>query len=161
MFGLFKKKKEEKAMTQDEEMLAKAKAEAEAKDEDTQSEQASEDESFAAQAKDDGDENSQTAEERIKESEGTEKADEERAEEEKEEVPKWAERMLSSLDRIVSYVEEQAKSKAPANAADAEAAETLEAAFGAGNGVFQGEAEHEQKKLSPDEIASIVHKAMK
>ena len=161
MFGKFKKKKEEETMTKDEEMIAKAKADEEAKGDDTQSEQAREDESFAAQAKDDGDENSQTAKDRIDESEGTEKADEKREEEKKEDVPKWAERMLSSLDRIVSYVEEQAKSKAPASAADAAAAEKLDAAFGAGEGVFQGEESHEGKKMTKAEIADLVHKIIR
>lgn len=137
MIGWFKKKKkEESAMTEDEKQEAKAK------------------ENIAEKGPD-----SQTKKDRIDES--AKKADEKREEEKKEDVPKWAEKMLSSLDRIVSYVEEQAKSKAPANAADAAAAEKLDAAFGAGEGVFQGEESHEGKKMSKEEIADLVHKIMR
>lgn len=137
MIGWFKKKKkEESAMTEDEKQEAKAK------------------ENIAEKGPD-----SQTKKDRIDES--AKKADEKREEEKKEDVPKWAEKMLSSLDRIVSYVEEQAKSKAPANAADAAAAEKFDAAFGAGEGVFQGEESHEGKKMSKEEIADLVHKIMR
>lgn len=76
--------------------------------------------------------------------------------ERREDIPKWAERMIESLDRIVSYFEDKAKGDP-----DAKAAEKLDAAFGAGDGVFQGEGEHEAKKMSKEEIASLVHKVMR
>lgn len=162
MIGWFKKKrKEESAMTEDEKQEAKAKEDIAEKGADSQTEKDRIDESVGEQEHLDGNEDSQSAKDRVDESEGAQRADEAREEEKKEDVPKWAEKMLSSLDRIVSYVEEQAKSKAPANAADAAAAEKLDAAFGAGEGVFQGEESHEGKKMTKAEIADLVHKIMR
>ena len=143
-------------MTEDEKQEAKAKEDIAEKGADSQTEKDRIDESVGEQEHLDGNEDSQSAKDRVDESEEAKKADEER-EEREEEMPKWAGRMIESLDRIVSYFEDRAKE----NKSDAKAAEKLDAAFGAGEGVFQGEESHEGKKMSKEEIADLVHKIMR
>lgn len=156
MIGWFKKKKkEESAMTEDEKQEAKAKENIAEKGSDSQTKKDSIDERVGEQDHLDGNTDSQSAKDRLDEPEGAKKEDDARGER-REDIPKWAERMIESLDRIVSYFEDKAKGDP-----DAKAAEKLDAAFGAGDGVFQGEGEHEAKKMSKEEIASLVHKVMR
>jgi len=85
-FNFFKKSNQRSnEMTQDEKEIKKAKEDVAEKGSDSQTEKDRIDESVGEQEKRDGDENSQNAKDRVDESEGTEKSDEKRAEEKKEE----------------------------------------------------------------------------
>lgn len=113
MLGLFKKKKEDSAMTKDEKQAAEAEAKMKERGEEDgtkdQTAQDVKDEIVGAEEKAAGDENSQSAKAREKESEGTKEYDEKKAEEKREEkteekseesMPAWAERMLGMIERL-------------------------------------------------------------
>lgn len=163
MFGFLKKnKKEESAMTEDEKEIKKAKDNVAEKGADSQTEQDRVDESVGEQEEHDGDENSQNAKDRVDESEGTEKSDEKRAEEKKEEYDDdFKERMLSFMERMEKRFDELEKRTVAAADGDAEAAKRMEETYGIGNGVFQGSDKGApERKLSKEEIASKIAKIM-
>lgn len=120
------------------------------------------DESVGEQEEHDGDENSQNAKDRVDESEGTEKSDEKRAEEKKEEYDDdFKERMLSFMERMEKRFDELEKRTVAAADGDAEAAKRMEETYGIGNGVFQGSDKGApERKLSKEEIASKIAKIM-
>lgn len=160
MFGFLKKifqKKEDATVTEDEKQEAEAKKDIAEKGEDSQSEKDRIDESVGEQEHLDGNEDSQSAKDRIDESEGARKADEERAEKE-EDAPAWAKEILSALSSLAEAIKAQ---PTPNEAANAAAEERMDAAFGIGNGVFQGDpAEQPNKRMTKEEIADVVSKLM-
>ena len=163
MFGFLKKnKKEESAMTEDEKEIKKAKDNVAEKGADNQTGQDRVDESVGEQEEHDGDENSQNAKDRVDESEGTEKSDEKRAEEKKEEYDDdFKERMLSFMERMEKRFDELEKRTVAAADGDAESAKRMEETYGIGNGVFQGSDKGTpERKLSKEEIASKIAKIM-
>lgn len=149
-------------MTQDEKEIKKAKEDVAEKGSDSQTEKDRIDESVGEQEKRDGDENSQNAKDRVDESEGTEKSDEKRAEEKKEEYDDdFKGRMLSFMERMEKRFDELEKRTVAAADGDAEAAKRMEETYGIGNGVFQGSDKGApERKLSKEEIASKIAKIM-
>lgn len=149
-------------MTEDEKEIKKAKDNVAEKGADSQTEQDRVDESVGEQEEHDGDENSQNAKDRVDESEGTEKSDEKRAEEKKEEYDDdFKERMLSFMERMEKRFDELEKRTVAAADGDAEAAKRMEETYGIGNGVFQGSDKGApERKLSKEEIASKIAKIM-
>ena len=137
MFGFLKKifqKKEDATVTEDEKQEAEAKKDIAEKGEDSQS-----------------------AKDRIDESEGARKAGEEKAEKE-EEAPAWAKEILSAISSLAEAIKAQ---PTPNEAANAAAEERMDAAFGIGNGVFQGDPEEQpNKRMTKEEIADVVSKLM-
>lgn len=149
-------------MTEDEKEIKKAKDDVAEKGADNQTGQDRVDESVGEQEEHDGDENSQNAKDRVDESEGTEKSDEKRAEEKKEEYDDdFKERMLSFMERMEKRFDELEKRTVAAADGDAEAAKRMEETYGIGNGVFQGSDKGApERKLSKEEIASKIAKIM-
>lgn len=144
--------------TEDEEQITKAIKDVAEKGEDSQTVKDRIDESVGEQEHLDGDKDSQSAKDRVDESEGAQKADEERAEEIKEEAPGWAKEILSAITALAEAIKAQ---PTPNEAANAAAEEKMDAAFGIGNGVFQGEPEEQpNKQMTKEEIADVVRKLM-
>lgn len=127
MLGLFKKKKEDSAMTEDEKQEQKAKEDVATKGAYGQSEEDRVDESVGEQEKKDGNEDSQSAKDRVNESEGTKEYDEKKAEEKREEkreekteekseesMPAWAERMLGMIEQLTEALVKEKETEAPA-----------------------------------------------
>ena len=148
--------------SEDEKEIKKAKDDVAEKGADNQTGQDRVDESVGEQEEHDGDENSQNAKDRVDESEGTEKSDEKRAEEKKEEYDDdFKERMLSFMERMEKRFDELEKRTVAAADGDAEAAKRMEETYGIGNGVFQGSDKGApERKLSKEEIASKIAKIM-
>ena len=143
--------------TEDEEQITKAIKDVAEKGEDSQTVKDRIDESVGEQEHLDGDEDSQSAKDRVDESEGAQKADEERAEDQ-EETPGWAKEILSAIAALAEAIKAQ---PTPNEAANAEAEKRMDAAFGIGNGVFQGEPEEQpNKQMTKEEIADVVRKLM-
>lgn len=115
MLGLFKKKKEDSAMTEDEKQEQKAKEDVAAKGTDSQSEKDRIDESVGEQEKMDGNEDFQSAKDRVDESEGTKEYDEKKAEEKREEKGGGVEAKIDALidrfDRFLSVFEKRQEEK--------------------------------------------------
>lgn len=144
-------------MTEDEKQEAEAKKDIAEKGEDSQSEKDRIDESVGEQERLDGNKDSQSAKDRVDESEGAQKADEERAEEQ-EEAPGWAKEILSAIAALTEAIKAQ---PTPNEAANAEAEERMDAAFGINNGVFQDAPEEQpNKQMTKEEIADVVRKFM-
>lgn len=158
MFDFLKKffgKKEDDMATKDEEQIEEARENIAEKGSDSQTEQDRIDESVGEQEHLDGNEDSQSAKDRVDESEGAKSADEER-EEAKEDVPGWAKQLLDAVTELTAAVKAQSSSGANK---DAEA--RMDAAFGIGEGVFQGDREeHAAKRMSKEEIADVMKKLM-
>lgn len=117
MLGLFKKKKEDSAMTEDEKQAAEAEAKMKERGEEDgtkdQTAQDVKDEIVGAEEKAAGDENSQSAKAREKESEGTKEYDEKKAEETREQAhDDLSEKIMARIDSKI----EEAVSKAVAAA---------------------------------------------
>ena len=166
-FGKKKNKEEvEEKMTQDEKEIKKAEKDVAEKGKDSQTEKDRVDESVGEQEKRSGNENSQDAKARVDESEGTKKADEERAEEKKEDrkdedkAPAWAASLVSSMEKIVGMLEKLNSSTDSTQTADSAAAERMEEAFGQSGGVFHGNTPAEEKKMTPEEVAKAIRKIM-
>ena len=119
MLGLFKKKKEDSAMTEDEKQAAEAEAKMKERGEEDgtkdQTAQAVKDETVGAEEKAAGDENSQSAKAREHESEGTKEYDEKKAEEKREEKGGGVEAKIDALidrfDRFLSVFEKRQEEK--------------------------------------------------
>lgn len=139
-----KKKKEEEKMTTDEREIKKAEERIKERGADSQTERGREDESVAAQERASGNENSQTANERISESEGTRRYDEERA---------YRERLESKLDKLIELFTARAEEKADR---DADALDRAKEKYGVGEAVF--EAAKEAERMSAAEAAEILRK---
>lgn len=166
-FGKKKNKEEvEEKMTQDEKEIKKAEKDVAEKGKDSQTEKDRVDESVGEQEKRSGNENSQDAKARVDESEGTKKADEERAEEKKEDrkdedkAPAWAASLVSSMEKIVGMLEKLNSSTDSTQTADSAAAERMEEAFGQRGGVFRGDTPAEEKKMTPEDVAKAIRKIM-
>ena len=158
MFGFFKKNKKEAPMTKDEEQIAEAKKDVAEDGKDSQTEKDRIDENVGEQEKLDGNKDSQTAKDRIDESEDAKKADEERAEDSKEEAPEWAKQILSAISELTETIKAQ---PSPNEAANEAAEGRMDAAFGIGNGVFQGDQEEQpNKRITKEEIADVIRKIM-
>ena len=123
MLGLFKKKKEDSAMTEDEKQEQKAKEDVAEKGADSQSEKDRIDESVGEQEKKDGDEDSQSEKDRVDETEETKETDKKKAEEKREEkteekseesIPAWAERMLGMIERLTEALVKEKETDASA-----------------------------------------------
>lgn len=113
MFDFLKKKnlkKEELAMTKNEEQIEKAKKDVAEKGPDSQTEKDRVDESVGEQEKQNGNENTQNAKDRVDESEGTKKADEKPAEEKKEETKDdgLSEKIMTAINSAVTAAVEKA-----------------------------------------------------
>ena len=152
-------------MTEDEKQIAEAKKDIEKKGPDSQTEKDRKDDSVGEQEKLDGNKDSQTAKDRIKESDETKESDEERAEEKKdaakEDVPAWASAMTASLEKVVGLLEQMAQAAQPAVTADDVAADRMKNAFGQRGGVFDGNGTaSEEKKMSPADVQKIISKLM-
>lgn len=100
-------------MTQDEKEIAKAKEDIAEKGADSQTEKDRVDESVAAQERAKGEEDSQNAKDRVDESEGAKKADEKRAEEEKEGAGLDAkiDALIGRMDKLIATFEARAEAK--------------------------------------------------
>ena len=100
-------------MTQDEKEIAKAKEDIAEKGADSQKEKDRVDESVAAQERAKGEEDSQNAKDRVDESEGAKKADEKRAEEEKEGAGLDAkiDALIGRMDKLIATFEARAEAK--------------------------------------------------
>lgn len=100
-------------MTQDEKEIAKAKEDIAEKGADSQTEKDRVDESVAAQERAKGEEDSQNAKDRVDESEGAKKADEKRAEEEKEGAGLDAkiDTLIGRMDKLIATFEARAEAK--------------------------------------------------
>lgn len=166
-FGKKKNKEEvEEKMTQDEKEIKKAEKDVAEKGKDSQTEKDRVDESVGEQEKRSGNENSQDAKARVDESEGTKKADEDRAEEKKEDrkdedkAPAWAASLVSSMEKIVGMLEKLNSSTDSTQTADSAAAERMEEAFGQRGGVFHGDTPAEEKKMTPEDVAKAIRKIM-
>lgn len=149
-------------MTEDEKQIEKAKRDIAEEGKDSQTERDRIDESVGEQERRDGDEDSQDAKDRVDESEGAKKADEERAEEKKEErEDDFKVRVLSVLERFEKYLDSVEKRTEAAADADSEAAKRMEETYGIGNGVFQGDGKGApEKQLTKEEIAKKIAKLM-
>lgn len=119
MLGLFKKKKEDSAMTEDEKQAAEAEAKMKERGEEDgtkdQTAQDVKDEIVGAEEKAAGDENSQSAKARENESEGTKEYDKKKAEEKREEKGGGVETKIDALidrfDRFLSVFEKRQEEK--------------------------------------------------
>lgn len=149
-------------MTEDEKQIEKAKRDIAEDGKDSQTEKDRIDESVGEQERRDGDEDSQNAKDRVDESEGAKKADEERAEEKKEErEDDFKVRLLSVLERMEKYLDSVEKRAEAAADADSEAVKRMEETYGIGNGVFQGDGKGApERQLTKEEIAKKIAKLM-
>lgn len=145
--------KEEAEMTQDERDIAEAKKDIAEKGADSQTEKDRIDDSVAEQEKADGDENSQDAKARVGESEGTEKADEERHEASQED----------RLDKIENLLLKVVEMLTPKKTEEQEAVEeSAKEIYGLGNGVFSdSKGTVEEKKITSADVARTINKIMR
>lgn len=124
-------------------------------------------ESIAAQEREDGNEDSQSAEAREHEALGAEHADgegdveelhesddtaeEKREDKEDEERDDPFQAILARLEALEEHFKEKGDS-------DEEAAKKAEEVYGVGNGVFQGSKAPAEREMTPADVAKIIHK---
>lgn len=149
-------------MTKDEQQIAEAKKDVAEKGPDSQTDKDRIDESVGEQEHLDGNKDSQSAKDRVDESEGAMKADEERAEEHREDAePAWVAKLYSKLDEIAAALNKSVAPETAAEVANETAADKLGAAFGVNSGVFPGTpAEAPTKKMTTAEVADTLRKIM-